>query len=415
MLWPSSAAKRVASISPSKTYEVMERAARMRAEGRDVISLAAGEPDFATPLHIQQAAIEAIGRGETKYTAAAGMKSLREAVAEKFHRENGIDCGWSNIVVSNGAKQVIANAFLATLDVGDEVLIPAPHWVSYPDMAALCGAVPVSIETTARTGFKITPEQLAAALTPATRWLVINNPCNPTGAVYSRAELRGLADVVLEHPDLLVLSDDIYEHIVFSSAGFSTLAQVEPRLADRVLTVNGVSKSYAMTGWRIGYACGPVQLINDMIKIQGQQTSSPCSISQWAALAALAGPQDFVAAARKEYAERSDFTVQAINAIPRLSCSSPDGTFYVFISCARTFRLRTPSGHVIVNDEDFVRLLLDETGVALVPGSAFGISGYLRLSCSTSMEELSEGVCRLREFCESLKEETVPVLREYMI
>lgn len=396
-------ARRVASVSPSRTYEMMELAARLQAEGRDVVSLAGGEPDFATPLHIRQAAVDAIGRGETKYTAGAGMRPLREAVAMKFRRENGIDCDWRDVIVSNGAKQVIANAFLATLDAGDEVLVPAPHWVSYPDMASLCGATAVTLPTSARNGFKMLPRQLNAALTPRTRWLVINSPCNPTGAVYSAADLRGLADVLLDHPGVLVLTDDIYEHIVFAPAQFSTLVQVEPRLAGRVLTVNGVSKSYAMTGWRIGYGCGPSSLIQDMIKIQGQQTSSPCSISQWAALAALTGPQDFIATARRRYAERRDHVVTQVNDTPHLSCASPEGAFYAFIDCKAALGRRTGSGAAIASDEDFVRSLLEEAGVALVPGSAFAAPGHVRLSYAASMEQLRIATRRIRAFCAQLK------------
>lgn len=396
-------ARRVASVSPSRTYEMMELAARLKAEGRDIVSLAGGEPDFATPLHIQQAAIEAIGRGETKYTAGAGMKPLREAAALKFRRENGIDCDWRNVIVSNGAKQVIANAFLATLNEGDEVLIPTPHWVSYPDMAALCGATPVGLPTSATSGFKVLPQQLQEALTPRTRWLVINSPCNPTGAVYSAAELRGLADVLLDHPGVQVLTDDIYEHIVFAPAKFATLVQVEPRLADRVLTVNGVSKSYAMTGWRIGYGCAPFSLIQDMIKIQGQQTSSPCSISQWAALAALTGPQDFIETARRQYLKRRDLVVAEVNDAPHLSCASPPGAFYAFISCEAAFGRRTGSGALVTDDEDFVRRLLEEAGVALVPGRAFGAPGHVRLSYAASMEQLRKATRRIRCFCAELQ------------
>jgi len=400
---PTRSALRVASVSPSRTYEMMELAAQLQAAGRDVVSLAGGEPDFATPQHIQQAAIEAMARGETRYTAGAGMRPLREAVAMKFRQENGFECSWSDMIVSNGAKQVIANAFLATLDPGDEVLIPVPYWVSYPDMASLCGATPVTLPTSARSGFKILPQRLAAALTPRTRWLVINSPCNPTGAVYSAAELRGLADVLLDHPGVMVLSDDIYEHIVFAPGEFATLVQIEPRLAERVLTVNGVSKSYAMTGWRIGYGCGPSSLIRDMIKIQGQQTSSPCSISQWAALAALTGPQDFIDTARRQYLERRDLVVGQIRATPHLLCDSPAGAFYAFISCEGALGRRTASGDLIASDEDFVRRLLEQAGVALVPGSAFGAPGYVRLSYAASTEQLRKAGRRIRAFCAELQ------------
>ncbi len=330
------------------------------------------------------------------------MQPLREAVAMKFARENGIDCNWRDVIVSNGAKQVIANAFLATLDAGDEVLVPAPHWVSYPDMASLCGATAVTLPTSAATGFKILPQQLDAALTPRTRWLIINSPCNPTGAVYSAADLRGLADVLLDHPGVLVLTDDIYEHIVFAPTKFSTLVQVEPRLAGRVLTVNGVSKSYAMTGWRIGYGCGPSSLIQDMIKIQGQQTSSPCSISQWAALAALTGPQDFIDTARRQYAERRDLVVAQVNETPHLSCATPEGAFYAFIDCGAALGRRTPTGAAIVSDEDFVRRLLEDAGVALVPCSAFAAAGHVRLSYAASMEQLHQATRRIRAFCAEL-------------
>lgn len=395
-------ARRLASVSQSRTYEMMELAASMKALGRNVISLAGGEPDFATPLHIRQAAMEAINRGETRYTAAAGMRTLREAVATKFRLENGLDCDWQRTIVSTGAKQVIANAFLASLDPGDEVLIPSPHWVSYPDMALLCGATPVAIQTTAQNGFKLQPEQLRAGLTGRTKWLVINSPCNPTGAVYSEDELRGLANVLLEHPDVLVLSDDIYEHIVFTPTRFCTIAQVEPRLADRVLTVNGVSKAYAMTGWRIGYATGPADLIREMTKVQGQQTSCACSISQWAALAALSGPQDFIETARTQYTERRDLVVTGIKATPHLECASPAGAFYAFISCQAALGRCTENGMAINNDEDFVRRLLEEEGVALVSGSAFDAKSHVRLSYAASIPDLTEACIRIRRFCMGL-------------
>lgn len=395
-------ARRLASVSQSRTYEMMELAASMKALGRNVLSLAGGEPDFATPLHIRQAAIEAINRGETRYTAAAGMRTLREAVATKFRLENGLDCDWQRTIVSTGAKQVIANAFLATLDPGDEVLIPSPHWVSYPDMALLCDATPVAIKTTAQHGFKLRPEQLRAGLTARTKWLVINSPCNPTGAVYSEDELRGLANVLLDHPEVLVLTDDIYEHIVFTPTKFCTIAQVEPRLADRVLTVNGVSKAYAMTGWRIGYATGPAELIREMTKVQGQQTSSACSISQWAALAALTGPQDFIQTARSQYTARRDLVVTAIKEIPHLECASPAGAFYAFISCQAALGQRTASGMAINNDEDFVRRLLEEEGVALVSGSAFDAKNHVRLSYAASIPDLTEACNRIRGFCMGL-------------
>ena len=393
---------RLASVSQSRTYEMMELAASMKVLGKNVISLAGGEPDFETPLHIRQAAIEAINRGETRYTAAAGMRTLREAVAKKFRLENGLACDWQRTIVSTGAKQVIANAFLATLDPGDEVLIPSPNWVSYPDMALLCGATPVVVQTTAQNGFKLQPKQLRASLTKRTKWLVINSPCNPTGAVYSEDELRGLANVLLDHPSVLVLTDDIYEHIVFAPIKFCTIAQVEPRLADRVLTVNGVSKAYAMTGWRIGYATGPEDLIREMIKVQGQQTSSACSISQWAALAALSGPQDFIETARSQYTERRDLVVTAIKATPHLECASPAGAFYAFISCEAALGRRTGNGLAIKNDEDFVRRLLEEEGVALVSGSAFGAKGYVRLSYAASIPDLTEACIRIRSFFEEL-------------
>ncbi len=330
------------------------------------------------------------------------MRTLREAVATKFRLENGLDCDWQRTIVSTGAKQVIANAFLATLDPGDEVLIPSPHWVSYPDMALLCGATPVAIQTTAQNGFKLQPEQLRTSLTGRTKWLVINSPCNPTGAVYSEDELRGLANVLLNHPDVLVLTDDIYEHIVFTPTKFCTIAQVEPRLADRVLTVNGVSKAYAMTGWRIGYATGPADLIREMTKVQGQQTSSACSISQWAALAALSGPQDFIETARSQYTERRDLVVTAIKATPHLECASPAGAFYAFISCEAALGRCTRDGMAINNDEDFVCRLLEEEGVALVSGSAFDAKNYVRLSYAASIPDLTEACIRIRRFCKSL-------------
>lgn len=395
-------AKRTASIAASRTYAMMELAASLKAQGRDVLSLAGGEPDFQTPPHVKSAAIEAIERGESRYTAAAGMRLLREAVASKFARENGLECDWQRTIVSNGAKQVIANAFLATLNPGDEVVIPSPYWVSYPEMALLCEARPVVVPTTAQTNFKLLPDQLRAALTDRTKWFVLNSPSNPTGAVYSRDELRALAAVLIEHPHVFVLADDIYEHIVFKPSIFCTIAQADTRLAARVLTVNGVSKAYAMTGWRIGYATGPLALIREMTKVQGQQTSSPCSISQWAALAALSGPQDFVETSNRQYMERRDLIMAEISATPYLQCAPPAGAFYVFFSVEHALGRRTRGGTTMRSDEDFVRCLLEEEGVALVPGSAFGAASHVRLSFAASSQELTEASQRIRRFCEAL-------------
>ena len=389
-------------IRPSATMVVTERARALKAQGRDVIGLGAGEPDFDTPQNIREAAIAAIRRGDTRYTAVDGIDELKTAIAAKFARENQLDYGPEQIIVGTGGKQVLYNALMATLNAGDEVIIPAPYWVSYPDMVRLAGAIPVIVETTAATGFKLAPEALEAAITPGTRWLVLNSPCNPTGAVYSRRELEGLAEVLMRHRHVAVLSDDIYEHLLYDDFPFATLAQVEPALIERTLTVNGVSKAYCMTGWRIGYGGGPVELIRAMAKIQSQSTSNPCSIAQWAAVAALDGPQDLLAANLAVFRARRDLVVDRINNVRGLACLRPEGAFYVFASCAGTIGKSTPSGRRIATDADFVAALLEAEGVAVVPGSAFGCGAHFRISYASSTELLEEACRRIERFCARL-------------
>ena len=370
----------LAAARPSATYRVIDRVAARRASGANVISLSAGEPDFDTPEHVREAGIAAIRAGHTRYTQVAGLRVLREAIAAKFQRENDLDVDWRNTLVCSGGKQVIFNALAATLNEGDEVIVPAPYWVSYPEIVQLCGARPVIVECGAQTGFKLTPQALAQALTRKTRWLILNSPSNPTGAVYTREELLALAGVLLEHPDVLVLSDDIYEHLIFDDLPFFTIAQVEPRLRDRILTMNGVSKAYAMTGWRIGFGTGPAWLIEAMEKLQGQQTSGACSISQHAALAALTGPQDFIVQSRVAFQRRRDMVVELLNQAPGLHCAVPQGAFYAFASCQDLIGKTTPTGTHLDSDEAVVNALLDEAGVATVHGSAFGLGPYIRIA-----------------------------------
>lgn len=387
---------------PSATYRMMDRAAARRASGASVISLSAGEPDFDTPEHVREAAIEAIRAGHTRYTQVAGMRSLREAVAAKFQRENGLDVDWQDTIVCSGGKQVIYNALAATLNEGDEVIVPAPYWVSYPEMVALCGARAVIVPCGIESGFKLTPHALLKAIGPRTRWVILNSPSNPTGAVYTRDELAALADVLLAHPHVLVLSDDIYEHLIFDGAAFFTIAQVEPRLAARTLTMNGVSKAYAMTGWRIGYGTGPRWLLDAMEKLQGQQTSGASSISQYAALAALTGPQDCITESCMAFERRRNLVVDLINAAPGLTCSIPGGAFYAFASCSALIGLTTAGGTALRSDEDVVAALLDEVGVTTVHGSAFGLGPYIRIAYALDDVALT-GACRAIEtFCSSL-------------
>ncbi len=395
-------ALRVQKTKPSPTLAMTRLAIEMREAGRSVVSLAAGEPDFETPDHVKQAAQEAMARGETRYTAVDGTARLKKAIVAKFQRDSGLSYSTSEIIVGAGGKQVIANAFLATLSPDDEVIIPAPYWVSYPDMVSLADGVSVIAPTTEAGGFKLHPAQLERALTPKTKWLLLNSPCNPSGAVYTSEELRALADVLLGHPDVWILSDDMYESILFDGASFTTMAQVAPELAGRILTVNGVSKAYNMTGWRIGYGAGPTSLVKKMAEVQGHLSGNACSISQAAAAAALEGPQDFLIRQREAYQARRDFLVRTLNEIPGLSCLKPAGAFYVFPSCADLIGKRTPEGLILADDEAVVRYCLESEGVVLVPGSAFGAPGHLRLSFAASQEALAEACLRLRRAVERL-------------
>ena len=392
----------LARIKPSPTIAVTSLARERRRQGRDIIGLGAGEPDFDTPDHIKEAAIAAIRRGETKYTAVDGTPELKAAIAEKFRRENGLEFAPEEISVGAGGKQVIYNALLATVGPGDEVVIPAPYWVSYPDMVLLAGGEPRIVPCPAECGFKLTPEALEAAITPRTRWLILNSPSNPTGAAYSAEELAALAEVLRRHPHVWVLSDDIYEHLVYDGFRFATLLQVAPDLRGRTLTVNGVSKAYAMTGWRIGYGAGPRELIRAMATLQSQSTTNPCSISQAAAVAALTGPQDFLAEWRERFRERRDLVVTMLGRAPGLSCPRPQGAFYVYPGCAGVIGRRTPSGREIRTSEDFVKYLLEEHGVAVVHGAAFGLDPHFRISYATAIDQLEEACRRIIRACEVL-------------
>ncbi len=396
-------AARLGRIKPSPTIAVTTRAAELKAQGRDVIGLGAGEPDFDTPAHVKDAAKAALDRGETKYTAVAGTLELRKAIAAKFHRENGLDYSADQITVGCGGKSVLFNALLATLDPGDEVIIPAPYWVSYPDMVALCEAEPVIVPCPAEAGFKLSADRLAAAITPKTKWLILNSPSNPTGAAYTEAELKALTEVLLAHPQVWVMADDIYEHIVYDGFRFATPAQIEPRLMERTLTVNGCSKAYSMTGWRVGYAGGPLPLIKAINMVQSQSTTHTSSISQAAAVAALNGPQGFLAEWVAAFKARRDLIAGLLNAAPGLSCALPIGAFYVFPSCEGVIGKRTPDGRAIASDDDFVTYLLEAEGVACVQGSAFGLSPYFRISYATSDAALAEAGRRIRRACEALK------------
>ncbi|PWE34179.1 aspartate transaminase [Maritimibacter sp. 55A14] len=392
----------LARVKPSPTVAVTTLARDLKAQGRDVIGLGAGEPDFDTPDNIKAAAKRAIDEGQTKYTAPDGIAELKSAICEKFRRDNGLDYDASEISVSTGGKQVLFNALMATLNPGDEVIVPAPYWVSYPDMVRLCGGEPVIVGATQEAGFRITPAQLEAAITPRTKWLIFNSPSNPTGAGYGRADLAALTEVLMRHPHVWVLSDDMYEHIAYPGFDFCTPAEVEPRLRDRTLTVNGVSKAYAMTGWRIGYAGGPEHLITAMRKVQSQSTTNPCSISQWAAVEALNGPQDYIATSRAAFLRRRDMVVEMLNAAPGLSCPVPEGAFYVYPSIAGCIGKTSPAGTRIATDEDFATALLEETGVAVVFGAAFGLSPHFRVSYAASDEALREACTRITNFCASL-------------
>lgn len=395
-------ADRLSRIKPSPTIAVTTKAAELKAAGRDVIGLGAGEPDFDTPPNIKAAAVKAIERGETKYTAVDGTPALKQAICAKFKRENGLDYKPNQISVGTGGKQVLYNALMATLNPGDEVIIPAPYWVSYPDMVLLADGKPVFVPCPQNNGFKLRPEDLDAAITPRTKWLILNSPSNPTGAAYTYDEMKALTDVLLKHPHVWVMTDDMYEHLVYDGFKFVTPAQVEPRLYDRTLTVNGVSKAYCMTGWRIGYAGGPVELIKAMAAIQSQSTSNPSSVSQAAAIEALTGPQDFIQKNNAVFKERRDLVVAMLNQAKGIHYHTPEGAFYVYPSCAGVIGRKTPQGKVIANDSDFVTYLLEAEGVAVVQGEAFGLSPYFRISYATSTETLKEACTRIQRACAAL-------------
>ena len=393
----------LARVKPSATIAVTQKARELKAQGRDIISLSVGEPDFDTPENIKLAAVEAIRRGETKYTPVSGIVPLREAIAKKFKRENGLDYKPSQTIVSTGGKQVLYNAFLSTLNPGDEVIIPAPYWVSYPDMVLLCGGTPVPVATSLENDFKLLAADLDRAITPRTKWVILNSPSNPSGAAYTRDELKAITDVLLRHPHVWVLTDDMYEHLTYGDFVFTTPAQVEPNLMDRTLTMNGVSKAYAMTGWRIGYAAGPDTLIKAMDMVQGQQTSGACSIAQWAAVEALNGPQDFIPKSRAAFEERRDLVVSMLNQARFLKCPMPEGAFYVYPSCAEAIGRTSPTGKRIESDEDFVTALLESEGVAAVHGSAFGLGPNFRISYATSNALLEDACVKIQRFCANLR------------
>ena len=390
-------------VKPSATIAVTDKARALKAAGRNVIGLGAGEPDFDTPANIKLAAIHAIEAGKTKYTDVGGIPELKAAIIAKFQRENGLTYTPNQVVVSTGGKQVLYNALMATINPGDEVIIPAPYWVSYPEMVALAGGEPVPVVCTAEFGFKLQPAALEAAITPKTKWIILNSPSNPTGAAYSRAELKALTDVLVKHPQVWVMTDDMYEHVVYDDFVFATPAQVEPKLFDRTLTVNGVSKAYCMTGWRIGYAGGPAELIKAMTTIQSQSTSNPSSVSQWAAVEALNGPQDFIPVNNETFKERRDLVVSMLNQAKGISCPRPEGAFYVYPSCAGTIGKTSPTGKVIENDEDFVTELLETEGVAVVQGSAFGLGPAFRISYATKTTDLEDACKRIQKFCGNLR------------
>ena len=392
----------LARVKPSPTIAVTNKARELAAAGRDIIGLGAGEPDFDTPQNIKDAAKRAIDAGRTKYTAVDGIPELKAAICNKFLRENGLTYTPAQVTVGTGGKQILYNALMATCNPGDEVIIPAPYWVSYPDMVLLAGGTPVPVVAGIDTQFKLTPEQLEAAITPKTKWFIFNSPSNPTGAGYTRDELKALCDVLMRHPQVWIMSDDMYEHLVFDDFKFCTPAEVEPGLYDRTLTCNGVSKSYAMTGWRIGYAAGPVALIKAMGTVQSQSTSNPCSVSQYAALEALTGPQDFLAENRTLFQRRRDLVVGMLNKAEGITCPTPEGAFYVYPDISGCIGKSTPSGVTITNDEVFASALLEDTGVAVVFGAAFGLSPNFRVSYATSDALLQEACARIQRFCASL-------------
>jgi len=388
-------------IKPSPTLAVTQKAKELKAAGKDVIGLGAGEPDFDTPENIKQAAIDAINRGETKYTAVDGTPKLKKAIVEKFRRENKLNYDLNQISVGTGGKQIIYNAMMATVNQDDEVIIPAPYWVSYPDIVLLAGGNPIIIKCSENENFKITPEKLKDSITTKTKWLILNSPSNPTGSCYSEKEIKSLAKVLIENKQVHILSDDIYEHIIYGNFNFFTIAQIK-ELKDRTLTMNGVSKSYAMTGWRIGYGAGPTEIIKAMAKIQSQSTTNPSSISQAAAVEALNGTQDFIIERSKAFQERRDFVVKSLNEIKGLNCLNPDGAFYVFPNCSKLLNKKDKKGKLLKTDSDFVESLLENNGVAVVQGSAFGLEGYFRISYATSMQNLKNALKKISEFCNSL-------------
>jgi aspartate aminotransferase len=390
-------------IQPSATIAASMKARQLKAAGRDIISLSAGEPDFDTPDNIKQAAVKALAEGKTKYTDVDGTPELKAAIVRKFKRENNLDYKPNQISVGTGGKQVIYNALLATLNAGDEVVIPAPCWVSYADIVMLADAKPVFVDTKLEDGYRLKPAELEAAITPKTKWLIFNSPSNPTGAAYAREEIKALTDVLLKHPHVWIMTDDIYEHLLYDGLEFATVAEVEPALIDRTLTINGLSKAYCMTGWRLGYAGGPVALIDAMRKLQSQSTSNPSSITQAAAVEALDGPQDFIAANNAKFVERRDLVVSMLNQANGLRCPKPEGAFYVYPSCAGTIGKTSASGKKIDNDEDFATALLEEEGVAVVHGAAFASSPAFRVSYATSKEVLEDACRRIQRFCGNLR------------
>lgn len=396
-------ANTLSRIKPSATIAVSQKARELSAAGRDVIALSAGEPDFDTPDNVKNAAIDAIKSGKTKYTPVSGIAELRQAISLKFKRENNLDYKPEQIIVGTGGKQILFNAFMATLNEGDEVIIPAPFWVSYPEMVAVNNGTPISVETHAKHNYKLQAEDLEAAITPKTKWFIFNSPSNPSGAAYTHDELKKLTDVLLKYPHVYILTDDMYEHLTYGDFKFATPAAVEPKLYDRTLTMNGVSKAYAMTGWRIGYAGGPLPLIKAMDTIQSQQTSGTCSISQWAAVEALNGPQDFIHKNKAIFQARRDLVVSMLNQATGIDCPSPEGAFYVYPSCAKLIGKKTPEGKVIETDEDFVTALLETEAVAVVHGSAFGLGPAFRISYATSEKLLEEACHRIQRFCASLQ------------
>ena len=396
-------ADRLGRIQPSPTMAVTARAAELKAEGHDIIGLGAGEPDFDTPDPVKDAAIAAIRAGYTKYTRVDGAPELKQAIRDKFRRDNGLDYALDEIIVGAGGKQVLFNAILASVDRGDEVIVPRPYWVSYPDMARIAGGEPVFVDSSAETGFRMTPEALEAAISPRTKWLILNSPSNPSGAAYAPDDLARLTEVLERHPHVWIMADDIYEKIVYDDFVFATVAQVSPALKERTLTVNGVSKAYAMTGWRVGFAGGPEPLIRGMAKIQSQSTTNAASISQAAAVEALNGDQTFLAARNAAFRKRRDRVVASLNAVPGLSCNVPDGAFYVYPSCAGVIGRRTPDGKTLAGSEDYARYLLESVGVAVVHGAAFGLDPCFRVSYATSDEALEEACARIRRATEALR------------